>query len=221
MRHFLVSRFTIIIVAMCFLLPIAHAAYAEDNYRKEVSQFIYSLGDQTIAIITNPKLRKTDKTRELTHLFLKTVDVDAIGKDAVSRYWKIIEENEKLLPEFTDLYRKHLAATYVLRFEEYTNETIKVIKVIKESNNTYYAQTKLLRSNAESININYRLRQTDSGFKIIDIEALDISLVETQRAEMRSVISRHGLPELFKRLRKKVKFLSNQTPEIIEAVDSF
>lgn len=215
------NQYVFIIIFTLIGTSLAPQAYANDT--RNIANFIYNISDKTINIIENTKTNKWQKERQLTRLFLRTVDVDYIAEDAVGKFWKTL--NKPLQQEFLDLYRRHLATIYVSRFEEYTNEKLKVLKVTQDrlQKNTFYAQTKFIRKNGDPINIEYRIKKDPkkNTYIITDITAIGISLIETQRSEFASVISRHGIAQLFKRMHKRVELWKQKKPYIIKAVNEY
>ena len=61
-----------------------------------------------------------------------------------------------------------------------------------------------------SVDIDYRLKQSGNGWKVFDIIVDNASLVENYRYQFNKIITKHGYPELVRRMRKKLTELKTE-----------
>lgn len=188
------------IIALLAFIPI-NATASE----KQAKQFIDDLGNQAISIIGNGKYSDKKKEEKLISLFTQSVDTDWVGRFVLGKYWRRATVEQK--DRYRKLYKEYLIASYVPRFREYTNQNFLISGVNKEREKEYLVKTEITSPDQPSINVSYRIRQKDTGFKIIDVIAEGVSLITTQRTEFSSLISRTSIDMLLQKLAAKTKQL--------------
>ena len=107
--------------------------------------------------------------------------------------------------DYLNAYKHYLIKTYVPRFKEYNNQSIKIVNTKDIGNGQYIVSTQITSKDSEkhTINIGYRCKQEGDNFKIRDIIGEDVSLIATQRSEFSSVIGNGGIEKLIKTLMDK------------------
>ena len=165
-------------------------------------QFVQSMGDKVIAIVTDKKLNDSKKEEKLKELFVKTVDIKWIAKFVVGRYWR--EYSKEQHDSYIKEYSKFLINSYVPKFKQYTNQKINFGKSISEGDSEYTVETTIIDDNdGKTYRVNYKLKEDSNGFRLYDIVAEGISMITTQRSEYGSILSREGLESLTAKLKQR------------------
>lgn len=107
-------------------------------------------------------------------------------------------------------FRRFTIATYASRFDGYEGETFEVrAEKPNAAGGGTMVETRLLVPKAETVELNYLLRQDDGKWQIIDVFLSGtISELATRRAEFTSVLRRDGPDGLATMLERKVAELS-------------
>ena len=92
--------------------------------------------------------------------------------------------------------------TYRDTIDNFTDETITVEDTRLERRGDVTVMTLVHRS-ADTVDVNYRLRKTDVGWRGIDVIIENVSLVQNFRAQAQEIVSNHGPDGLIQRLRDK------------------
>ena len=101
------------------------------------------------------------------------------------------------------------AANYAGRFTGYTGQEFVTLGVEPSSHNTIIVRTRLINPDGEDVDLNYRLRETPAGWRIIDVYLNGtVSELALRRSEYSSLIKRDGFQSLVDSVDKRVADLS-------------
>lgn len=187
--------FTPLLSAWLALAPnIATAANAD------ASAYIESLGNQTIAIISDKALGREQKQAKLERIFSTNVDIDWIGRFVMGRFWRQATDTQK--KTYLAKYSKFLTHHYSSRFAEYTSGSFKITGARQDGDGEYTVNMQIQSQEAggEPILVDYRVRRLGGGFRIFDVIVEGVSMITTQRSEFGAVISDHGIDYLIENL---------------------
>lgn len=163
--------------------------------------FVTSVRDAVLNII-NSKSSDADKHNDLNRIFLETADTQWMGKFVLGRnYTNLTPEQQKI---YSDAYSEYLASSYVDRFKQYNGETINVSGV-KPNNNDFNVDTVIDRPGKAPVNVTYRIRKIEECYKVEDIVAEGVSLIQTQRQDFAATFNSRGFDGLVELLKDKTK----------------
>jgi len=100
-------------------------------------------------------------------------------------------------------FKEHLAMTYGRNVENYKNEKVTITGSREEAKGDWTVKTKILRGGPGDILVDYRLRQRDGSWRIIDVIIEGVSLVSNFRSQFQDVVSGGGPERLIALLREK------------------
>src|SRR5262249_14420798 len=110
------------------------------------------------------------------------------------------EQQQEFMREFQD----HLATTYGRRLDEYHNEKVAVVGDRQESNGDWTVKSKILRDGGSNdIEVDYRLRQTNGQWKVIDFIIEQVSMVANFRSQFQDIVASGGPEKLLRLLKEK------------------
>lgn len=155
---------------------------------------------QNVMTILNTQQDDVSKKQDLTKLFLKTMDVEWIARFVLGRNWLALSDQEK--NDYINAYREYLIATYVPLFKKYNGQKIVINGVTPLETNNYQVLSQIVAQD-KVITVEYRLVRLGSEFRVRDISAEGISLLQTQRSDFASVIANGGITALIERLNAK------------------
>jgi len=124
--------------------------------------------------------------------------------------WKSLSQDERsaIIAAFSDW----TVANYASRFDGWDGEAFVTGDQADGGRGTVIVHTKLTSQTDDPVALDYRLRKSDGGWRIIDVYADSaISELATKRSEFASVLSQGGLPVLLDRLREKTKELAQHS----------
>jgi phospholipid transport system substrate-binding protein len=193
------SRFACIALAAC-LVALSSARVPGVEAANDPRQVVESLTDPVLDILADEKLSTDEKKQRIEDLVEEYVDFEILSRLVLARNWsKFSPEQQK---EFMTEFKKHLSLTYGKNIENYRNERVEVIGDREEARGDHTVKTKVLRG-GEDFAVDYRLRERDGRWKIIDIIVENVSLVANYRAQFQGIVSDGGPEALLKALHEK------------------
>ena len=191
------------LVILLFVVNITVLLSVLANQNQKVQNFVNNTAQQVILVIDSND-EEIQKKHKLRDIFCNTVDISWMGKFALGKYYKNIEQ--KRLKEYLIVYKAFLINAYVSKFSEYNGVNFDIDSIKPISNSQYIVNTKVLNKkyNSKYINVSYRIKVVKERFLIRDIIAEDVSLILGQRSDFNSIISKEGIIGLIKKLKNKV-----------------
>jgi phospholipid transport system substrate-binding protein len=154
-----------------------------------------------IAILTDAKLSTDEKRKRVEDVVLASVDFETLSKLVIARNWSKFTEAQRA--EFMTLFKNHLSMTYGRNVESYKNEKVTITGSREENGGDTTVKTKILRGGPGDILVDYRMRQRDGTWKIIDVIIEGVSLVSNFRSQFQDVVASGGPERLLSLLRDK------------------
>ena len=187
-------------VFVTFILPNKSNAYSSDP-----KQFITEIVDETKKILAETNSNEF-KTKRLSEMALKTVDIKGIGYYTLGSYRK--ELSDEQLEEYSDLFQKYFLKSFTSRLTDYSEPKINVLST-EVLNPKYTIVTSLLLATDKKpeVKIEWRVYTKNPDKPLIrDLIIEGLSLARTQKEEFASVIeSNNGdITKLFVTLKEFV-----------------
>ena len=107
--------------------------------------------------------------------------------------------------EFVRLFTEVLERAYAEIIESYSEE--KILYLAEKVDGTYAdVNSKVVTARGEEYSINYRAHLVGNEWKVYDVVAENISLVNNYRSQFNRVIAKSSYEELVRRLKDKNEF---------------
>jgi phospholipid transport system substrate-binding protein len=129
-------------------------------------------------------------------------DLEQMTRIVVGGRWAKLSETERR--QVVELFRRFSVSTYASEFAGYGGEQFEIGDDRAKAGLGTIVETRIVFKKDKPVALNYLLRQTPQGWKIVDIY-LDgtISELARRRAEFASIISSQGVDGLIALLKKK------------------
>ena len=166
--------------------------------------FIEDLGDQTIAILTDPDATVATTEASFSEIFTDSFDTVTIGRFVLGRYWNAASAAEQ--QDDLDLFPQLVVSTYARRFSEYSGQTFEIVGARPERNDDVMVTTRIIQPDGPPVNVDWRVREREGQFRIIDVVVERVNMTITYRNEFTSIIQRGGgqVAALLDALRRQV-----------------
>jgi phospholipid transport system substrate-binding protein len=189
----------ILILAAALTSTTANAGLPTDQIKSTV--------DRAVKVLKDPGLKPAAKLQErrdqLRKILFSRFDFTEMAKRALGANWRrrTPQEQEEFVRLFTDV----LERAYADIIESYTDE--KIVYVHERVDGSYAdVASKILTSKGEEYSVNYKAHLISNEWKVYDVVAENISLVNNYRSQFNRVISNASYEELVRRLRDKAEF---------------
>ncbi len=158
--------------------------------------------DQVIAVLKEASLSPDAKRAKVEQVVLSSVDFPALSRLVLARNWSKFSPAQQ--QEFVQEFQRHLSATYGKRLDEYRNEQVQIVGDRQEANGDWTVKSIIVRGGGgNDVTVDYRLRQTDGQWKIIDFIIERVSLVANFRSQFQDIVANGGPEKLLTMLREK------------------
>lgn len=159
--------------------------------REEASKdFINKMGEEAIGFLGNSRLSESQKVAAFRKLLNKNFDMNTIARFSLGRNWRAATPAQK--KEYQSLVQNMIVDVYSQRFSEYQGESFTVKSSRPTGKRDYLVSSLIVPNTGQKIKVDWRVRDNNGHFQIIDVIIEGVSMTLTQRAEFSSVIQRGG-----------------------------
>jgi len=157
------------------------------SYSSDPKQFIQEIVDEAKKVLVDSNTKEF-KTKKLSEMALKTVDIKGIAYYTIGNYRK--EFNDEQMKEYLTLFEKYFLKSFTSRLTDYSDPKIEVLSA--EVLNPKYTIVKSLLLSTDKkpeVNIEWRVYTKNPDKPLIrDLIIEGLSLARTQKEEFASVI---------------------------------
>lgn len=167
------------------------------NASQEASNHIIRMHDRVARELAGQQISDRDRQARFRSMLHETFDIERISRFVLGNYWRTANDVQK--QTFKSYFEDLLVKTYADSFKSYTGKNFK----IQNSRTTpdtgmvlVTTQVDIPKKGAPSemapLEIEWRLKQDPTGFKIVDVTVENVSLSITKRQEFGSIIQAGG-----------------------------
>jgi len=157
------------------------------SYSSDPKQFIQEIVDEAKKVLVDSNTKEF-KTKKLSELALKTVDIKGVAYYSLGSYRK--EFSDEQMKEYLPLFEKYFLKSFTSRLTDYSDPKIDVLSA--EVLNPKYTIVKsllLATDKKPEVNIEWRVYTKNPDKPLIrDLIIEGLSLARTQKEEFASVI---------------------------------
>ena len=156
-------------------------------YSSDPKQFVSEVIAETKKILMETNTKEY-KTKKLSEMALKTVDIKGVAYYSLGNYRK--ELNDEQMKEYLSLFEKYFLKSFTSRLTDYSDPKIEVLST--DVLNTKYTIVKSLLLSTDkkpAVNIEWRVYTKNPDKPLIrDLIIEGLSLARTQKEEFASII---------------------------------
>jgi phospholipid transport system substrate-binding protein len=165
------------------------------------SAVIRETADAVVAVLNDGALDTAQRRQRIEDIAYQRFDFDAISRLVLGRNWKALSPAQQ--EEFRREFRALLSESYGRRIDRYEQEEVKIVGERAEQRGDVTVQTKIVGGQANDLQVDYRLRQKDGVWLVIDVVVEGASLLSNYRSQFAEVWSQGGAEGLLKRMRER------------------
>lgn len=171
------------------MLPITAMAQVSESTVKQARVFVEDVTDTGIGILS-ANSGKADMANQFRTLLNKNFDMNYIGRFAMGRYWRSLDDQNK--KEYLSLFEDMIVDVYSKRFKDYNGEKMVIQSARADGKYDVLVNSMIKPKSGPDIRVDWRVREKNGNYKIIDIMVEGVSMALTQRSDFSSVIQRGG-----------------------------
>jgi phospholipid transport system substrate-binding protein len=136
-------------------------------------------------------------------LLAQTFDFEFMARFVLGAGWNDLSAADQ--QRWVEAFQRLTTATYAGRFKGYTGEQFKTLGQEAAAQDTVFVKTVIDRTDADDVELTYRLRGTEAGWRIIDIyQKGTVSELALRRSEYSAVLKRDGFEKLLEVVNAKI-----------------
>jgi phospholipid transport system substrate-binding protein len=145
-----------------------------------------------------PELGAKGRLRRLEPVVEETFDLPLMTRYAVGPAWSTMSDSDHqaLIRAFARL----TAASYAHNFDHYAGERFDVSPQVQTRGPDKIVSSRLIPSDRAPVQLTYRMRQADGGWKIVDVYYGAVSQLTTRRSDFAGPLSAGGAKGLIAHL---------------------
>ncbi len=210
-----------ILLLLCTTLSLPPIATAAED-ATEPSQVVESLHAILIQAMQNSETLDYQGRHDLIAPIVQaSIDQQFMAEKSIGRHWKKLSEDDQ--KRWTRSFANLTVANYAGRFVGFSGEYFQTKGTEDAPHDTKLVKTVLILPEDDDVILNYRLRATDDGWRIVDIYMNGtVSELSLRRSEYSTTLKRDGFEALVSALEGKIQtfsksqnrqFASPATPE--------
>jgi phospholipid transport system substrate-binding protein len=162
---------------------------------------VQETADAVVAVLAEKNLSAAEKRSKIEQIVYAHFDFTTLSKLVLARNWKQLSPAQQ--HDFVEEFKRHLSVTYGRNVETYNNERAVITGDRAESNGDWTVKTKILRPSAADVLVDYRLREQDGRWHVIDVIIEGVSLVANFRSQFQEILTSSGPDHLIELLHEK------------------
>lgn len=162
---------------------------------------------QALTTLKDASLSTDAKREKFQQIAYANMNFEVMGKMSLGPNYRSLTPDQQA--KFLVVFKQLIANTYGHLTDDYTDEQIKIANDRQEQRDdwtvvSHITGTKNGTPNSEIAEVDYRLRQTDGVWKVIDFTVDNVSMVQNYRSQFQSTMSSGGFDQLMKLLSDKI-----------------
>jgi phospholipid transport system substrate-binding protein len=134
-------------------------------------------------------------------------DLPLMAEKSIGRFWKPLSDADRV--RWVALFSQLTSANYAANFDKFSGQRFEIAGEEAGQNDTTVVHTKVVNPGDDDVEVNYRLHDTPSGPKVVDVYLKGtVSEVALRRSDYTSVLERDGFDALLASVRAKIADLA-------------
>lgn len=209
MIHIFKSTAIIVAVVVTMATTIAHATENHDTDVHDAKIVVERLHTTLVDAMTRAAaLGYPGRYSLLDPVLTESFDFPTIARLVTGRHWKTLDDAQK--GGFTTTFSRLSVATYASNFDGFSGEHFETVGTEERSGNVI-VKTVLVKSDDETIPIDYLLHKRDDMWRIVNVIAEGVSDLSLKRADYAAILKSKGFETLVDILNGKIAALESKT----------
>ncbi|MFQ5597909.1 MAG: phospholipid-binding protein MlaC [Nitrospiria bacterium] len=170
--------------------------------KAEVDAFIKGKLDVVMTLLQDGSLGKEERNEKILAVITEAFDFPLMAKLTLGKkHWTGLSKKDR--SRFTRLFIERLKASYMEKFDLFTDEKIVYSPAVQVGNKVHML-TELV-SGPDKFAMHYKLYKAKTGWQVYDLELEGVSLITTYRSQFNEILQGGTIDDLFAKLEKPDK----------------
>lgn len=181
------KKIIIFAAALCYSVVVS----AAEIKKEDVKAFVSKLSDEVFIALEKNEESFTGRQKAFEDIFSKYGDVPKIARFVSGRAWRQSSDEQKA--KYIDTYKRYMAFTYAARITAFSDQTIKIGRIVNNNNRGFLVHSKIIMPAPEApISLIWQLSLRDNILKVVDLNIENISMSMTQRSEFEPILAKNN-----------------------------
>src|SRR5208283_5855049 len=182
-------------------LTIAIALAPRATRAAETPRTVVQVKAQKVVEILNSGASDDEKIRRLEEVAYATIDFDTVCRLVLAKNWKKFTPEQR--QQFQGEFKRAFTVSYGRRIGQFGQEKVIILGERQEPLGDATVQSRIVGGKAGDTKVDYRLRQKDGTWYMIDVTVEGVSIVSSYRTQFQEIIDQGGPKQLLAQLRAK------------------
>lgn len=193
-----------LLLIMAILVPTL--SYAKEDHL-EIKKYVHNVLNQGYSILKDDGLPAAEEAEQIKVFLHNNLDLVWMAKYTLGIHNRTLAKEK--IEEFIEIYTKFVIKSYSDLAQYYNGETAQIRNIVKIDDGMFIVSMEIVKQSSEPpIKVDYLIHEKNNNnkqtFKVADVIAEGISLLNSQQAEFNNVIINQGIDELIKNLKSKL-----------------
>lgn len=167
----------------------------------DAKAYVDRVANQVLSIVKSDGVTKEEKQLRIEKVFMDKVDINFVAKFVLGKHWRDATPAQQ--KDYIAAYQPFILKNYASKLAKYSGQTYE-LKPAHEDDDASIVPMIIHDTDGKNVEVDYRLRSTGGGYKIVDITVEGVSLLTTQRSEFNGIVERKGIDGLIEALKSQV-----------------
>lgn len=161
--------------------------------------YVGELGARALAVLTSSS-PASGREQQLGDLLRQGFDLDYLARLAAGRAWRDMSAGQR--DGYQAAFGAWLLKTYAARLQHYGGQAFAVTGADAAGESDAMVRSEI-RGGGRPIRLDWRVRRSGAGWRIIDVVIEGVSMVVTHRNEFQAILQRQGIDGLIGNLQQR------------------
>ena len=165
--------------------------------------FVQDAADRTLNVLNAPGADAAQRLDGMNRLLFELADVPLIARLVLGRHWRAASDAQRTA--YLDAFRIYALDSLAYRFAKLGGGVgFQLLgRCVAEGSDALIPTEVTLPNRSDPTRIEWRVRNSEGVYRLIDVAVEGVSLVVSNRSEFDSVVNRQGLDALIAQIRGK------------------
>ena len=166
------------------------------------AQRIEDLSREVIAILSDSSSSKKQREAHFGQLLARDLDIPLIARFVMGKHWRRATDEQKR--NYMSAFRNYVIQTYSARLGGAEVDSFNIINTKVIGKKDILVVSNVAKASTKPIRANWRLRQRNGAYRILDLSVEGISMALTLRQEFSAILkNKDGVSTLISILQKR------------------
>ena len=157
--------------------------------------------NQALSVLRDKQTPIAQRQQKLRDIVAASFDFTTMSRSALGYYWKQITPAQQ--QEFTNVFITFIENSYLAKINEFTAGDVKFLSQQNDGAKYSMVKTSVLMPGKDPIDLDFRLLNNGSQWKIYDVTVDAISIIANYRNQFNRIMSNQGYDKLIGDLKSK------------------